>query len=96
MNPDHETEERLFRFAVTGHPIEDQSSLLEFVATFQAQGGSLIFHIFEVKKMEVSGDKRSAAWNDRSYKTGADLSLANLKKGADLIEANLPASPVTY
>ena len=49
VNPDHKTEDRLFRFAGTGHPIEEAPARLEFVATFQMKAGSLIFHIFEVK-----------------------------------------------
>ena len=48
VNPDHKTEDRLFRFAGTSHPIEDAPARLKFVATFQMDGGSLVFHIFEV------------------------------------------------
>ena len=49
VNPDHKTEPRRFRFAGTGHPIEDTADCLEYISTFQVEGGSLIFHIFEVK-----------------------------------------------
>ena len=39
---------RRFRFAGTGHPITDDTERLFFHGTFQMDGGSLIFHIFEV------------------------------------------------
>lgn len=39
---------RHFRLAGTGHPIDDREPL-EYVNTFQVDGGSLIFHLFEIK-----------------------------------------------
>ena len=50
INPDNKTEKRLFRFVGTGQMIEDSLKRLEFVATFQMEGGSLTLHIFEVKE----------------------------------------------
>ena len=43
------TETRRFRMAGTGHPIGDSPDRLEFVSTFQQEGGALIFHVFEIK-----------------------------------------------
>jgi len=40
-------ERRTFRFAGTGHPIEDRHAET-FVGTFTMQGGALVFHLFEV------------------------------------------------
>ena len=48
VDTDKPIEKRLFRFAGTGHPITERPEHLQFVATFQMQGGSLVFHIFEV------------------------------------------------
>lgn len=44
---DNETiyERRTFRLAGTGHPIKDN---VVFIGTFQLDGGSLVFHLFEV------------------------------------------------
>ena len=50
VETEHRTETRRFRFAGTGHPIEEKIEDLRFVNTFQVEGGSLIFHIFEVVK----------------------------------------------
>ena len=41
-------ENHKFRFAGTGHPINENSNQLNFIDTFQMDGGNLIFHIFEV------------------------------------------------
>lgn len=39
---------RVFRLAGTGHPIDlVPEQRLEYVGTFQIDGGALIFHIFE-------------------------------------------------
>jgi hypothetical protein len=43
------TEERRFRLAGTGHPIEESSDFLEYISTFQLSGGALVFHVFEVQ-----------------------------------------------
>lgn len=45
-----EMETRHFRFAGTGHPIEEDSSSLQFIGTAQMMGGALIWHLFEVVK----------------------------------------------
>ena len=47
VDPKADVEERHFRLAGTGHPINEVG--LHFVGTFQLLGGSLIFHLFEVK-----------------------------------------------
>ena len=47
VNPESQKTKRTFRFAGTGHPIDDDKPL-QFVNTFQMKGGALIFHIFEV------------------------------------------------
>lgn len=38
---------RRLRIAGTGHPIDE--TILRYVGTFQVAGGSLIFHLFEVR-----------------------------------------------
>jgi len=48
VDPDAPTEERTFRFAGTGHSINDAPEQLKFINTFQMKNGALIFHIFEV------------------------------------------------
>lgn len=48
VDPDMPKEKRRFRFAGTGHPINEPENRLRFINTFQMRGGSLIFHIFEV------------------------------------------------
>ena len=40
-------EKRTFRLAGTGHPIKDN---VDFIGTFQLDGGALVFHLFEVKE----------------------------------------------
>ena len=39
-------ETRLFRMAGTGHSIKEE--IIGYVGTFQLDGGSLVFHLFEV------------------------------------------------
>ncbi len=46
VNPDAETAPRTIRIAGTGHPIDD--SPLEYIDTVMLDGGSLVFHVFEV------------------------------------------------
>lgn len=46
VKPDAETVQRTFRIAGTGHPIED--SPLEYIDTVVLDGGTLVFHVFEV------------------------------------------------
>lgn len=40
-------EQRTFRLVATGEIVKDEN--LEFIGTFQLSGGSLVFHLFEVK-----------------------------------------------
>jgi hypothetical protein len=47
VDRDAESEERSFRLAGTGHPIEDGLDL-RHVGTFQMHGGVLVFHVFEI------------------------------------------------
>jgi len=42
------TEDRHFRLAGTGHPIQEKVDSLVWVGTFQINQGSLIFHVFEI------------------------------------------------
>lgn len=48
VDPSAPSEKRLFRFAGTGHPIEEDPDKLRFISTFKVDEGALIFHIFEV------------------------------------------------
>lgn len=43
------TEKRYIRIHGTGHSISSVG-VLKYISTFQMEGGSLIFHVFEVKK----------------------------------------------
>lgn len=47
VTPGESTERRTFRFAGTGHPIEERHAGT-FVGTFFMEGGALVFHLFEV------------------------------------------------
>ena len=45
------TEDKIFRIAGTGHPIndnEEDTQIFMYVNTFQLLSGKLIFHVFEV------------------------------------------------
>lgn len=44
------TEERLFRFAGTGHQIVQEN--LKYIGSFQNEAQTLIFHIFEIVQKE--------------------------------------------
>lgn len=46
VNPDAPQRVYRFRLAGTGHPIEETN--LQYIGTFQAMGGGLIFHLFEI------------------------------------------------
>lgn len=46
-DPNLQKEERIFRIAGTGHPINDNDEL-HYINTFQLNNGKLIFHVFEV------------------------------------------------
>jgi len=53
VNPKHPTEKREFRFAGTGHPIEEKN--IKYINTFFTVGmlgNELVFHIFEILKGE--------------------------------------------
>lgn len=43
-----EKETRRFRFAGTGHLIEEDPSQLQHISTFKVYDGELIFHVFEI------------------------------------------------
>ena len=47
VNPNLSTEIRRFRMAGTGHPINEDFTLI-YIGTFQMSGGQLIFHLFEM------------------------------------------------
>jgi hypothetical protein len=51
VDPDQPKEARLFRLFGTGHAVEE-GDRLSFVGTFQVQGGSLVFHVFEYMRKE--------------------------------------------
>lgn len=41
-------EDRHFRLAGTGHPIDIPGNVLHYVGTWQSLGGTLVWHLFEV------------------------------------------------
>lgn len=43
------TEKRNFRLAGTGHLIEEAPDTLNYIGTFQLDGGDYIGHVFEIK-----------------------------------------------
>ena len=48
VNPDTPTEERFFRVFGTGHQIQyDMGIEFKYIGTFQVDGGSYVFHVFE-------------------------------------------------
>jgi hypothetical protein len=47
VNPDATSEQRRFRLAGTGHPIEIAKPM-RHVGTFFLHGGELVFHLFEI------------------------------------------------
>jgi len=53
VDPTHtvEREIRKFRLAGTGHPITELDSELKFIGTVMMQGGTLVWHLFEVIKV---------------------------------------------
>lgn len=48
VNPNIETEERLFKIIGTGYDISESN--LIYIDTIQISAGTLIFHIFEIKE----------------------------------------------
>ena len=50
VDPTNDLEKREFRVAGTGHPISELPDEIEFIDTFQMHDGSLVFHVFELKK----------------------------------------------
>lgn len=49
VDPDAPVETRRFRFAGTGHPINESPEKIYFICTVMSDGGSLVFHFFEVE-----------------------------------------------
>jgi len=49
VDPQAESETRVFRFAGTGHPINPKQKL-HFIGTAITPSGHLVFHLFEVLK----------------------------------------------
>jgi len=49
VDPQAESETRIFRFAGTGHPINPKQKL-HFIGTAITPSGHLVFHLFEVLK----------------------------------------------
>jgi hypothetical protein len=47
VNPEMPFEERTILIAGTGHEREDLDGLVNYIGTFQMDGGGLIFHVFE-------------------------------------------------
>ncbi len=54
VDPEAPLEARQFRFAGTGHSIEEPSEDLQFVGTAQMMGGSLVWHLFEIAPLEIT------------------------------------------
>ena len=54
VDPAAEKETRNFRFAGTGHPIEEELSSLKFIGTAQMMGGCLIWHLFEIAPVTIT------------------------------------------
>lgn len=48
VNTDNPPEDRQFRLAGTGHPIDEAEDTLHYVGTFHMMRGALVFHLFEV------------------------------------------------
>jgi len=46
VDPSAKSEERLIETFGTGQPIENQQER-EYIATYQLEGGDLVFHVFE-------------------------------------------------
>ena len=46
VNPEDRTVSRRFKAYPTGLPIEDES--INYIGTFQLDGGKLVFHLFEI------------------------------------------------
>lgn len=51
-DPNAPIEARMFRWAGTGHQIDD--SIIDHIGTWQDCGGALIWHLFEIKKVSSS------------------------------------------
>ncbi|MFX0134751.1 MAG: hypothetical protein ACFFDN_14010 [Candidatus Hodarchaeota archaeon] len=48
VNPNNDTEDRYFRLAGTGHPIEHKDENLKYINSFMQLGGRLVWHLFEI------------------------------------------------
>ena len=55
VDPVEPMQNREFRFAGTGHPIEDHHAG-QFIGTFFMQMGGLVFHIFETQASQIEND----------------------------------------
>lgn len=47
VEPAAEPEERRFALRGTGHPVDDGLAGSNYIGTFQLDGGTLVFHLFE-------------------------------------------------
>lgn len=50
VDPERETEERIFRFAGTGHEINFDYNQIKYINTFFTNEGRFVWHIFEILK----------------------------------------------
>ncbi len=50
VDPDAETEPRVFLMTGTGHPFPEDPTSVRHLGTAQFNGGSLVFHLFEKVK----------------------------------------------
>ena len=48
VDPNAQPEDRIVRIHGTGHPVSE-SHLLQYISTFQLDGGALVFHAFEAR-----------------------------------------------
>lgn len=55
VDSEAEKETRHFRLSETGHPLggSDFLKMSNYIGTFQIENGTLVFHLFEIKKGEV-------------------------------------------
>jgi hypothetical protein len=48
VDPKADKETRRFRLIGTGHPIEENTSMMSFLGTFQLDNGEFVGHLFEL------------------------------------------------
>lgn len=51
VDPENNSENRTFKVYGTGHPIYEPVGREVYIGTYQLMGGSLVFHLFELKKI---------------------------------------------